>query len=137
CFPGLARDSTPYRALCARKNYAYRRVESPWKRSPREQTVLAWIARPLTMARIADELFVSLDTMKSHTRHIYRRLGVSNRYDDIERARSLNLLQSDMLSLQDGRSRATASRIRAISRSWAAMCSWISNAVWSTASASS
>jgi DNA-binding CsgD family transcriptional regulator len=34
---------------------------------------------PMPYPEIASQLFVSYDTVKSHARHIYRKLGVSSR----------------------------------------------------------
>jgi LuxR family maltose regulon positive regulatory protein len=64
----------------------------------RERVVLEWLTSSLTLARIGQELFVSLDTMKSHVRHIYRKLGVSSRGEAIERARALNFLRDDAVA---------------------------------------
>jgi LuxR family maltose regulon positive regulatory protein len=66
--------------------------------SAREQVVLEWLPSPLTLKTIAGELFISLDTMKSHARHIYRKIGVSGRDQAVECARSLNLLQTDAVA---------------------------------------
>ena len=40
-------------------------------------------------------LFVSLNTVKSHTRELYRKLGVGSRADALERARALGLLTDE------------------------------------------
>ena len=45
----------------------------------REREVLALIARGFTNRRIADELYLSLDTVKTHVRKLFRKLGVDNR----------------------------------------------------------
>jgi PAS domain S-box-containing protein len=58
----------------------------------RERVVLEWLATPLPQPRIAGELFVSLNTLKTHVRSIYRKLGVTDRFAAIERARSLDLI---------------------------------------------
>jgi LuxR family maltose regulon positive regulatory protein len=47
--------------------------------SEREQEILRWLNSQLSLREIAGQLFVSYDTVKTHTRHIYRKLGVSNR----------------------------------------------------------
>jgi PAS domain S-box-containing protein len=58
----------------------------------RERVVLDWLATPLPQRRIASELYVSINTLKSHVKAIYRKLGVTDRFDAIECARSLELL---------------------------------------------
>ncbi len=58
----------------------------------RELTVLRFL-RPCSRSReIADDLFVSVNTVKAHMRSLYRRLGVDTRRAAIERARTLGLL---------------------------------------------
>jgi LuxR family maltose regulon positive regulatory protein len=47
--------------------------------SVREQEILRWLSSQLSLREIAGQLFVSYDTVKSHARHIYRKLGVSSR----------------------------------------------------------
>jgi LuxR family maltose regulon positive regulatory protein len=57
-----------------------------------EQRVLELLAADLTMTEIARDLFVSIHTVKSHRRRLYRRLGVDNRADAIAAARRRGLL---------------------------------------------
>jgi predicted ATPase/DNA-binding CsgD family transcriptional regulator len=47
--------------------------------SAREAEVLRWLSSQLSLREIAGRLFVSYYTVKTHTRHIYRKLGVCNR----------------------------------------------------------
>lgn len=47
--------------------------------SPREQEVLILIAKGYTDNQMADTLFVSYNTIKTHTKNIYRKLEVANR----------------------------------------------------------
>jgi LuxR family maltose regulon positive regulatory protein len=61
--------------------------------SPRELEVLKLISTGHTNQEIADSLFVSLNTIKKHTSHIYGKLGVKNRAQAIARARVLGLDQ--------------------------------------------
>jgi LuxR family maltose regulon positive regulatory protein len=46
----------------------------------------------LSQQEIARELYVSINTVKTHTTAIYRKLGVSSRGQAIERARRLGLI---------------------------------------------
>jgi LuxR family maltose regulon positive regulatory protein len=58
----------------------------------RELAVLRLLGGDLSRRQIADALYVSLDTVKTHTRGIYRKLGASSRAEAVERARELSLL---------------------------------------------
>lgn len=60
--------------------------------SPAEQRVLRLLATTLTQREIASELFVSPNTVKTHARVIYRKLGVSSRSAAVAAARDLNLV---------------------------------------------
>lgn len=60
--------------------------------SAREVEVLTHISQGHTNQQIADTLFVSLNTVKSHTTNIYSKLGVNRRTQAIEKARQLKLL---------------------------------------------
>ena len=59
--------------------------------SQREGEILRWLNSQLSLREIAGELSVSYDTVKTHTRHIYRKLGVSTRQQAVARARSGNV----------------------------------------------
>lgn len=58
----------------------------------RELEVLQLIATGRQNQEIADELYVSLNTVKKHITHIFQKLGVTNRTAATDRARQLNLL---------------------------------------------
>ncbi|HET9507774.1 MAG TPA: LuxR C-terminal-related transcriptional regulator [Gaiellaceae bacterium] len=60
--------------------------------SGREQSVLRFLPTLMSNAEIAGELFVTSNTVKTHLKSIYRKLGVSRRRDAVERARALELL---------------------------------------------
>jgi LuxR family maltose regulon positive regulatory protein len=60
--------------------------------SDREVAVLELLASLLSAAEIADELTVSVNTVKTHVRSIYAKLAVGNRRDAVLRARELDLL---------------------------------------------
>jgi LuxR family maltose regulon positive regulatory protein len=58
----------------------------------REQRILRYLPTMLTNAEIGAEVFVSLNTVKTHLRSIYRKLDASGRADAVEKARHLGLL---------------------------------------------
>jgi LuxR family transcriptional regulator, maltose regulon positive regulatory protein len=58
----------------------------------RELAVLAELPTMRTNEEIARELYVSINTVKSHLMHLYRKLGVSSRRDAVRRARELGLI---------------------------------------------
>ena len=60
--------------------------------SERELGVLRLLASDLTQREIGRELYLSLNTVKSHTRSIFRKLGVSAREQAVARARELELI---------------------------------------------
>jgi DNA-binding CsgD family transcriptional regulator len=59
--------------------------------SERERLVLVYVERRLTVAQIAAELFISPNTVKTHMRRLYRKLGVTTRDEAIRKARSVGL----------------------------------------------
>jgi LuxR family maltose regulon positive regulatory protein len=58
----------------------------------RELEVLHLLAERLTNPEIAERLFISLPTVKSHTRSIYGKLGVHSRRQAVAQARELGIL---------------------------------------------
>ena len=58
----------------------------------RERDVLRLLGTDLDGPDIARELTVSPNTMRTHTRNIYAKLGVNNRREAVRRAQELNLL---------------------------------------------
>jgi LuxR family maltose regulon positive regulatory protein len=75
------------------------RLTGPPRRNPlceplteREEAVLRLLRGDLSLREIGRELHVSSNTVKTHTRAVYRKLGVSSREDAIRRARDLGLL---------------------------------------------
>ena len=53
----------------------------------RELEVLSYLPSRLTNAELADHFYVSVNTIKTHMAHIYRKLGVANRNEAVSRAR--------------------------------------------------
>jgi LuxR family maltose regulon positive regulatory protein len=60
--------------------------------SARERAVLRYLPTLMSNTEIAGELFLSVNTVKTHLRSIYRKLGATRRRDAVERARRLELL---------------------------------------------
>jgi LuxR family transcriptional regulator, maltose regulon positive regulatory protein len=60
--------------------------------SERELAVLRFLPTMMSNAEIAGEMFVSVNTVKTHLKHIYRKLDVSERRDAVRRGRELHLL---------------------------------------------
>jgi LuxR family maltose regulon positive regulatory protein len=57
----------------------------------RERDVLRFLASRLTIREIADELYLSVNTLKFHLKAIYRKLGVNSRAEAAEAARRMSL----------------------------------------------
>jgi LuxR family maltose regulon positive regulatory protein len=57
-----------------------------------ELRVLRYLPTNLTAPEIAGELYVSLNTVKTHMRHLYAKLGTHRRAETVARARDLGLL---------------------------------------------
>jgi DNA-binding CsgD family transcriptional regulator len=69
--------------------------ESPWPDEPltdSEARVLRYLPTHLGAPEIAAELYVSANTVKTHLRHVYRKLGAHSRQEAVQRARAIGLL---------------------------------------------
>ena len=60
--------------------------------TPAELDILRLLATDLSQREIGRQLFLSLNTIKTHTRNIYRKLGASSRQDAVARAAASGLL---------------------------------------------
>ncbi|MFI6655442.1 LuxR C-terminal-related transcriptional regulator [Streptomyces sp. NPDC050523] len=60
--------------------------------SARELDVLQRLAQMMSTQEIAADLFVSVNTVKTHLKSLYRKLGVNRRSDAVHRARDMRLL---------------------------------------------
>ena len=58
----------------------------------REGLMLRYLASTLTNSDISRALYISLNTVKTHQRMIYRKLAVNDRRDAVARGRELGLL---------------------------------------------
>lgn len=54
--------------------------------SLREREVLEWLAKGFRYQEIADKLFISLETVRTHIRNIYEKLHAHNRSDALRKA---------------------------------------------------
>jgi LuxR family maltose regulon positive regulatory protein len=57
----------------------------------REMAVLRMLGGTLSLREIGQEMYVSANTVKTHTQAIYRKLGVSSRHDAVARGRRLGI----------------------------------------------
>lgn len=60
--------------------------------SEREREVLRHVAAMLSTAEIAAEMYISVNTVKTHLKSIYRKLAAAHRGEAVRRARQLDLL---------------------------------------------
>jgi NarL family two-component system response regulator LiaR len=60
--------------------------------SKRELEVLELISQGLSNQQIADKLFVSLNTIKTHSSNLFIKLGASRRTQAVQRAKELKLI---------------------------------------------
>jgi LuxR family maltose regulon positive regulatory protein len=81
--------------LRARAERLRRAVEGAHAAEPltgAEHKVLALLPTHFTEAQIAEQLYVSRNTVKTHLRSVYRKLGTSTRAEAVQRARDIGLL---------------------------------------------
>ena len=62
--------------------------------SERELEILQLIAEGLSNQEIGSQLYLSLNTVKAHTRNIYGKLGVNSRMQAAARAKALGILST-------------------------------------------
>ena len=60
--------------------------------SEREREVLRHVSGMLSTAEVASEMYISVNTVKTHLRSIYRKLAASHRGEAVRRARQLELI---------------------------------------------
>ena len=65
---------------------------SPTRSADRELEVLRLLATDLPGPEISRQLYISLNTLRTHTKNLYAKLGVNSRRAAVSRARELHLL---------------------------------------------
>jgi LuxR family transcriptional regulator, maltose regulon positive regulatory protein len=70
------------------------RLSHPEELSPSELRVLRYLPTNLTRPEIARELYVSVNTVNTHIRNIYSKLGARDRSSAVQHARQLRLLSA-------------------------------------------
>ena len=70
--------------------------------SPSELRVLRFLPTNLSRTQIAGELCISLNTVNTHVRRIYAKLGADDRSSAVRRARELRLLAAGRTRLPGG-----------------------------------
>ncbi len=70
------------------------RLSQPEELSPSELRVLRFLPTNLTRPEIASELYVSVNTVNTHIRSIYSKLGARDRSSAVQHARDLRLLST-------------------------------------------
>src|ERR1051326_9327722 len=70
------------------------KATSPDLLNEREQEILQRLSAGLSDQQIADELFLSLNTVKWYNRQIYSKLGVKSRTQAVAYAKELGLLEN-------------------------------------------
>ena len=63
-----------------------------WCLTTAELRILQFLPTYLSLREIAERLYVSANTVKTHARSVYRKLGASSRGDAVVRAREAGLL---------------------------------------------
>ena len=70
------------------------REAQPAELSPSELRVLRYLPTNMTRPEIARELYVSVNTVNTHIRNVYTKLGAHDRSAAVQRARELRLLST-------------------------------------------
>jgi LuxR family maltose regulon positive regulatory protein len=97
--PGLARA---YQPLLAPGVISSRQVATPppgdaaplivEQLSQREREVIRYMSEMMSTAEIAAEMYISVNTVKTHLKSIYRKLAAAHRREAVRRARQLHLV---------------------------------------------
>ena len=60
--------------------------------TPREQEILTWLGRDVSVPQIAEQLVVGESTVRSHIKKVYAKLDVHSRYEAVQVAKELKLI---------------------------------------------
>jgi LuxR family maltose regulon positive regulatory protein len=83
---------------------AHEQIPAPWRApdqtpvlvveplTEREREVLVHVSGMLNTAEVASEMYISVNTVKTHLRNIYRKLAAAHRSEAVRRARQLELI---------------------------------------------
>ena len=83
--PGIARQVLSFLARPAKPNASYHLSE-------RENTVLKLLVDGFSYKMIGAEMFISIDTVRSHIRNIYEKLQVHSRGEAVAKATKDNIV---------------------------------------------
>jgi LuxR family transcriptional regulator, maltose regulon positive regulatory protein len=86
----LAGTSPPAAGSSAAPPGQPRSLREPLSRA--ETRVLRYLPTNLTVPEIAGQLYLSANTVRTHMRHLYDKLGAHRRHEAVDRARALGLL---------------------------------------------
>jgi LuxR family maltose regulon positive regulatory protein len=86
----LAGTSPPGAGSSAAPPGQPRSLREPLSRA--ETRVLRYLPTNLTVPEIAGQLYLSANTVRTHMRHLYDKLGAHRRHEAVDRARTLGLL---------------------------------------------
>jgi LuxR family maltose regulon positive regulatory protein len=90
---GLSRLERAEKALRLRAARTRDAASAPfWELSQRELEVLRLLQSQLSQREIAAQLYVSFNTIRTHTRVIFQKLGVTSRAEAVARGRELGLI---------------------------------------------
>ena len=91
----VAREAGPHQAAAMVLLDEARQMQSPPFVQPltdQERAVLRLLATLMSNTEIAGAMHLSVNTIKTHLKALYRKLGVDRRRDAVVRARQLDLL---------------------------------------------
>jgi LuxR family maltose regulon positive regulatory protein len=74
------------------KKKSRQKIQQNFELSARESATLKLIAENLVNQEIADKLFISINTVKTHLKNIYLKLGVDSRAKAVTKAKELRLI---------------------------------------------